>query len=362
MAAPTPWATRAESICPSVWAMPPSSEASANTATPTMKTLRRPSRSPARPPSSSRPPKASVYALTTQDRFAGVKSRSVWMCGRAMFTIVPSRTTMSCAALISVSARPRRRCAPGMVSGGVAPDVVVVAMGSPGRVRCARSGCVGLDGREDDGVHDPGDELASGLLAAQEDAVQDDAGQHVEDQVEVDVGAQLAAGTGPLEQLARRPQPGPQERLLEGSGEVGVVVQGGDQGGHQLDRQLVEQAARATGGREQVAAQRPCLRWGTGEAAVRTVNGVHDQPRLAAPAPVQGGLAGVRGRRDAVHRESVVAGLAEQDERGVEDLCLALALDPRACGWGGTRGSALTGRPQRHPTPPRSADGTEPFR
>ena len=60
MAAPSPCSMRAPIIWPSLCAMPPSSEATAKITTPAMKTLRRPSRSPMRPPSSSRPPNASV--------------------------------------------------------------------------------------------------------------------------------------------------------------------------------------------------------------------------------------------------------------------------------------------------------------
>ena len=59
-AAPTPCRARAPSSMPSVWARPPRREAPAKTSTPVMKTLRRPNRSPRRPPRSSRPPKARV--------------------------------------------------------------------------------------------------------------------------------------------------------------------------------------------------------------------------------------------------------------------------------------------------------------
>ena len=59
-APPMPWTTRAMSSQAWSVAKPPASEASANSAMPTMKIRRRPSRSPDRPPSSSSPPKASV--------------------------------------------------------------------------------------------------------------------------------------------------------------------------------------------------------------------------------------------------------------------------------------------------------------
>ena len=60
-----------------------------------MKIRRRPSRSPDRPPSSSSPPNASVYAFTTHSRFESEKPSAFWMCGSATFTMVESSTTMS---------------------------------------------------------------------------------------------------------------------------------------------------------------------------------------------------------------------------------------------------------------------------
>ena len=57
IAPPTPWTARAASSHACVVAKPPSSEASENKMIPAMKTRRRPRISPARPPSSSRPPK-----------------------------------------------------------------------------------------------------------------------------------------------------------------------------------------------------------------------------------------------------------------------------------------------------------------
>ena len=64
---------------------------------------------------------------------------------------------------------------------------------------------------------------------------------------------------------------------------------------------------------------------------------VDDQRGLGGPAPVEGGLAGLRLGGDGVHGHPVVADLGEQVERGVEDLRLALALDAGA-GAGGLPG------------------------
>ena len=60
MAPPMPWSTRAASNHPADGARPPASEATVNSTTPAMNMVRLPNRSPARPPSSNRPPKTSV--------------------------------------------------------------------------------------------------------------------------------------------------------------------------------------------------------------------------------------------------------------------------------------------------------------
>ena len=89
-------------------ASPPASEARVNRAMPAMKTRRRPRMSPARPPSSSRPPDVSVYPFRTQDRVVVEKCRLAWICGRAMFTTVMSRMIMSWALSMMASAIPGR--------------------------------------------------------------------------------------------------------------------------------------------------------------------------------------------------------------------------------------------------------------
>jgi hypothetical protein len=60
IAAPTPWTTRAIRRAAGDQASPQMSEAAVKSAMPTIKTRRRPSRSAARPPSSSKPAKASA--------------------------------------------------------------------------------------------------------------------------------------------------------------------------------------------------------------------------------------------------------------------------------------------------------------
>ncbi len=65
IAAPRPCTARAAISIPSELDRPQASEAAVNSATPTMNTRRRPSRSAARPPSSRKPPKVSAYAERT---------------------------------------------------------------------------------------------------------------------------------------------------------------------------------------------------------------------------------------------------------------------------------------------------------
>jgi hypothetical protein len=96
-AAPKPCSARKPISIPEVVAMPFRNDATVKTTSPTRKSRFRPRRSPARPPSRRKPAKTSVYALITHCRLASVKPSEVWMCGRATFTIVASRTTMNCA-------------------------------------------------------------------------------------------------------------------------------------------------------------------------------------------------------------------------------------------------------------------------
>ena len=60
IAAPTPWSSRATTNVVSSQAIPHSTEAMVNSATPTMKVRLRPMVSPSRPPSSIRPPNVST--------------------------------------------------------------------------------------------------------------------------------------------------------------------------------------------------------------------------------------------------------------------------------------------------------------
>ncbi len=67
-APPTPCTARAASSQAGEVASPPASEAAENSSSPATNIRRRPSRSPARPPSSSRPPNVRAYAVITHSR------------------------------------------------------------------------------------------------------------------------------------------------------------------------------------------------------------------------------------------------------------------------------------------------------
>src|SRR4051794_1872918 len=110
IAAPRPWTARAVISQPSDCARPPASEARLKSTRPPMNTRRRPKRSAARPPSSRKPPKVSVYALTIHCRLAAEKSSAFWIDGSATLTIEASRTTRNCAELSRTSASQRRCC------------------------------------------------------------------------------------------------------------------------------------------------------------------------------------------------------------------------------------------------------------
>ena len=78
----------------------------------------RPNRSPSLPPSSSRLPNASAYAVTIHSRLLVEKCSARCADGSAIFTIVESSTTISCAVPSSASTAQRlgsaRACGPGV--------------------------------------------------------------------------------------------------------------------------------------------------------------------------------------------------------------------------------------------------------
>lgn len=107
---------------------------------PTTKPRPRPNRSPMRPPSSSRPPKARVWAVMAHCRLPSVMPRSRWADGRATLTIVMSSTTISWAR--AMTPRPHQRRGSG--GGGASPPLPREA---PGRSGPLSGGAVSTVGR-----------------------------------------------------------------------------------------------------------------------------------------------------------------------------------------------------------------------
>src|SRR6266704_1475425 len=104
-------------------AAPPIAEATANPTRPVTNIHLRLNMSPSRPPTSSRLPNERAYAVTTHCRSLLEKLSACWADGSAMFTIVPSSTTMSWAT--ATTARTSQRRSAGAVRRStVAEDVV----------------------------------------------------------------------------------------------------------------------------------------------------------------------------------------------------------------------------------------------
>ena len=95
----TPCSARAATSTSKLWAAPPIADAMAKPTSPATNVHLRPNRSPMRPPSSSRLPNASAYAVTIHWREPSEKCRAACAEGSAMFTTVASSTTISCAML-----------------------------------------------------------------------------------------------------------------------------------------------------------------------------------------------------------------------------------------------------------------------
>lgn len=127
-AAKAPCSARAPKSSPDPVAAPPSPDAIAKPTSPIMKVFFRPTMSAIRPPSSSSPPNASVYAVITHWRFASDIPRSRWAEGRAMFTMLASSTTINCAIAITTSAHQRR----GSGSAAVAQEGMLGLRGAGG--------------------------------------------------------------------------------------------------------------------------------------------------------------------------------------------------------------------------------------
>src|SRR5436190_1651639 len=131
IAAPRPWTARAAISTPIEFARPHAREAAEKTAIPIMNMRLRPSRSPARPPSSRKPPKAIVYEVITHCRSFSATFSAVLIEGSATLTIETSSTVMKNATQTSASAC--QRC-----GSGVCADSIVRSPSSVTEVSTAR--------------------------------------------------------------------------------------------------------------------------------------------------------------------------------------------------------------------------------
>jgi hypothetical protein len=143
-AASAPWQARAVTSMVKLTEAPPTAETPAKPASPVRNVTFRPSRSASRPPSNSRLPNASAYAVTTHCRSTSVKCSARWAVGSAIFITVRSRTTISCARPITPKISQRRRPRPPLTK--VASDIrtaassTVIAAGPPsGAIRRNRA-------------------------------------------------------------------------------------------------------------------------------------------------------------------------------------------------------------------------------
>src|ERR1700738_338395 len=111
-------------------AAPPIAEAIAKPTRPVIKTHWRLKMSPSRPPTSSRLPNASAYANTNHCRSPLEKPSACWADGSAMFTIVPSSTSIN-GPTPATTRTSQRRSAGAVRRSRVAEDVVTDAIRVP---------------------------------------------------------------------------------------------------------------------------------------------------------------------------------------------------------------------------------------
>src|ERR1700716_4166085 len=125
----TPCSARAVTRTTNEPAAPPIAEAMANPTRPAINTHWRLNMSPSRPPTSSRLPNDSAYAVTTHCRSLLEKPSACWADGSAMFTIVPSSTSISWAT--AATTRTSQRRSAGAVRSRLAEGVVTDAIRVP---------------------------------------------------------------------------------------------------------------------------------------------------------------------------------------------------------------------------------------
>src|ERR1700758_5229819 len=136
MAPNAPCSVLAATSIPNDCDRPPMAEATANPVKPPISVHLRPNRSPSLPPSSRRLPNASAYAVMIHWRLLVEKCSAFCADGSAMFTIVASSTTISCATPSSASTA--QRLGAGRLTDAVGPvlmSVLEVSGGLEGTTR-----------------------------------------------------------------------------------------------------------------------------------------------------------------------------------------------------------------------------------
>jgi hypothetical protein len=111
-AANAPWQARAVISMAKLTEAPPMADTPAKPTRPVRNVTFRPSRSDSLPPSSSKLPNDSVYAVTTHCRSTVEKCSARCADGNAIFSTVRSSTTISCARPSAHNSTQRRRTSP----------------------------------------------------------------------------------------------------------------------------------------------------------------------------------------------------------------------------------------------------------
>jgi hypothetical protein len=120
------------------------------------------------------------------------------------------------------------------------------------------------------------------------------------------------------------------QRLVEHPCQVGVLIHGVEKSAHQTGV-LLAATGHLAHDLAQIAGQRAGVDLRHG-GRLACLQGGNHQFRLALPLPVQRGLAGMGARRDGVHRQRVVADLAQQLDDGRVEFSLPFRAEPGTAG------------------------------
>ena len=172
--------------------------------------------------------------------------------------------------------------------------------------------------------------------AGDQQAVEERAAEHVEGELDVEAGAQVAAGDAAVEHRAQRRAAGVEEAVADRARQLGPAVHGSDEAGHDAGAQRVAvDLHRLAHEHEQVLARGP--RIGDPDLADQRGHGRRDELVLGGVAAVDGGLADAGALGDVVDAQVADADLRDQLERGGADR----VVDARVTRAAGRSGFAL---------------------